>query len=71
LLYYPINNNKGVKMKITLTNESGCSFTFDDIPDVNTAKDMKDYLWSDVTTNHLFQSREDLDTKWKVEKELK
>ena len=54
-------------MTITLTNESGCSFTFNDIPEVNNPKEMKDYLWKDVSTNHLFKSREELDTKWKVE----
>ena len=53
-------------MIIKLTNSSGCSFTFDNIPDVNTPKDMKDYLWSDVTTNFLFKSREELDNKWEV-----
>ena len=54
-------------MTITLTNESGCSFTFNDIPEVNNPKEMKDYLWKDVSTNHLFKSREELDTRWKVE----
>jgi len=54
-------------MKITLKNEIGCSFTFDDIPEVNNPKEMKDYLWTDVSTSHLFKSREELDTKWKVE----
>ena len=53
-------------MIIKLTNSSGCSFTFDNIPDVNTPKDMKDYLWEDVATNHLFKSREELDTDWGV-----
>ena len=32
---------------------------------------MKDYLWKDVSTNHLFKSREELDTRWKLEKEEK
>ena len=54
-------------MKITLTNESGCSFNFDDIPEVNNPKEMKDYLWTDIAVNHLFKSREELDTDWKVE----
>ena len=54
------------KIKIELTNQSGCKFVFDGIPDVNTPKDMKDYLWNDVTTNHLFKSREELDTDWGV-----
>jgi len=54
-------------MKIKLINESGCSFTFNDIPKVNNSKEMKDYLWTDVSTNHLFKSREELDTQWKVE----
>ena len=53
-------------MIIKLTNDIGCSFTFDNIPDVNTPKDMKDYLWNDVTTNFLFKSREELDVEWKV-----
>ena len=54
-------------MKITLKNDIGCIFTFNDIPNVNNEKEMKDYLWKDVSTNHLFKSREELDTKWKVE----
>ena len=54
------------KIKIELTNQSGCKFVFDGIPEVNTPKDMKDYLWNDVTTNHLFKSREELDTDWGV-----
>ena len=54
------------KIKIELTNQSGCSFVFDDIPDIKTPKDMKDYLWEDVATNHLFKSREELDTDWGV-----
>ena len=55
-------------MIIKLTNDNGCSFTFNNIPDVYTPKDMKDYLWNDVTTNFLFKSREELDSnKWKVE----
>jgi len=37
------------------------------IPEVNNPKEMKDYLWTDVSTSHLFKSREELDTKWKVE----
>jgi hypothetical protein len=53
-------------MKITLVNEIGCSFTFDNIPGVNNPKDMKDYLWNDISVNHLFKSREDLDNNWKV-----
>ncbi len=53
-------------MIITLKNESGCSFTFNNIPEINNPKEMKDYLWTDVTTNHLFKSREELDTKWEV-----
>jgi len=53
-------------MIIKLTNNNGCSFTFNNIPNVNTPKDMKDYLWSDVTTNFLFKSREELDVEWKV-----
>lgn len=54
-------------MKITLTNQIGCSFTFDDIPEVNNPKEMKDYLWTDKSVNHLFKSREQLDTDWQVE----
>ena len=53
-------------MKITLVNQSGCSFTFNDIPEVNNAKEMKDYLWTDISVNHLFKSREDLDNNWEV-----
>jgi hypothetical protein len=53
-------------MIIKLTNSSGCSFTFNNIPDVNTPKDMKDYLWNDIATNFLFKSREELDNKWEV-----
>ena len=30
-------------------------------------KEMKDYLWTDISVNHLFKSREELDTDWKVE----
>jgi hypothetical protein len=52
-------------MIIKLENESGCSFQFDNIPEVNNPKEMKDYLWTDVSTNHLFKSREDID-RWKV-----
>ena len=53
-------------MVIKLTNNNGCSFTFNNIPDVHTPKDMKNYLWEDVATNHLFKSREELDVEWKV-----
>ena len=56
-------------MKITLVNQSGCSFTFNDIPEVNNAKEMKDYLWTDISVNHLFKSREDLDNNWEVKQE--
>ena len=56
-------------MKITLINQSGCSFTFNDIPEVNNPKEMKDYLWTDISVNHLFKSREDLDNNWEVKKE--
>ncbi len=56
-------------MKITLKNNIGCKFTFDDIPNVNNEKEMKDYLWKDIATNHLFKSREELDTRWEIEKE--
>ena len=38
---------------------------------VNNEKEMKDYLWKDVSTNHLFKSREELDTRWEIEKEEK
>ena len=58
-------------MKITLKNDNGCSFTFNDIPNVNNEKEMKDYLWKDVSTNHLFKSREELDIRWVIEKEEK
>jgi hypothetical protein len=54
-------------MIITLTNESGCSFTYNDIPKVNTPKEMKDHLWSDPSVNFLFKSREELDSDWQVE----
>ena len=53
-------------MKITIENESGCSFTFNDIPEVDTPEKVKDYLWKDVATNFLFKSRQDLDDNWKV-----
>ena len=56
-------------MVITLKNESGCSFTFVNIPEINNPKQMRDYLWADVTTNHLFKSREELDTEWEVVQE--
>ena len=56
-------------MIITLTNQSGCSFTFNDIPEVNNAKEMKDYLWTDISVNHLFKSREDLDNNWEVKQD--
>ena len=56
-------------MLITLKNESGCSFTFVNIPEINNPKQMRDYLWADVTTNHLFKSREELDTEWEVVQE--
>ena len=56
-------------MKITLVNEICCSFTFDNIPEVNNPKEMKDYLWTDISVNHLFKSREDLDNNWEVKRE--
>ena len=54
-------------MIIKLTNQSGCSFTYNDIPEVNSPEEMKDHLWSDPSVNFLFKSRKDLDSNWKVE----
>ena len=53
-------------MIITLENEIGCSFTFEDIPELDTSDKVKEYLLKDPTTSHLFKSREDLDLNWKV-----
>jgi len=53
-------------MIITLENEIGCSFTFEDIPELDTSDKVKEYLLKDPTTSHLFKSREDLDQNWKV-----
>ena len=61
-------------MKIKITQmysewESGNSFQYNDIPNIDTPEKVKDHLWSSVNTNHLFKSREDLNdkNKWKVE----
>ena len=54
-------------MIITLTNQSGCSFTYDNIPEINNPEEMKDHLWSDPSVNFLFKSREELDSDWQVE----
>ena len=54
-------------MIIKLINDNGSSITFNNIPDVKTPKDMKDYLWKDVAINHFFKSREELDVEWKVQ----
>ena len=53
-------------MIIKLTNESGCSFTYNHIPNVNSPQEMKDHLWSDPSVNFLFKSREELDSDWSV-----
>jgi hypothetical protein len=46
----------------------GNSFVLNNIPNVRTVEDVKNYLWNDVTINHLFNSREELDTdKWQIE----
>ena len=56
-------------MKITIENQSGCSFEFNNIPQIDTVKKLKDYLWTDITTNFLFKSRQDLEENWKVKNE--
>ena len=49
----------------------GNSFVLNNIPNVHTVEDVKNYLWNEVTVNHLFNSREELDTdKWKIEIQL-
>lgn len=53
-------------MIITLENEIGCSFTFENIPELDTSDKVKEYLLKDPTTSHLFESKEDLDQNWKV-----
>ena len=53
-------------MIITLKNQSGCSFIFNDIPELDTSDKVKEYLLKDPTTSHLFKSREDLDQNWEV-----
>ena len=55
-------------MKITI-EKNGCSFEFNDIPEIDTEKKLKDYLWTDITTNFLFKSRQDLEENWKVKNE--
>jgi len=53
-------------MIITLENNIGCSFIFEDIPELDTSDKVKEYLLTDPATSHLFKSREDLDQNWKV-----
>jgi hypothetical protein len=53
-------------MIITLKNQSGCSFTFNDIPELDTSDKVKEYLLTDPSTSHFFKSREDLDQNWEV-----
>ena len=53
-------------MIITLENNIGCSFTFENIPELDTSDKVKKYLLKDPTTSHLFKSKEDLDLNWKV-----
>ena len=53
-------------MIITLKNQSGCSFTFDDIPELDTGDKVKEYLLTDPATSHFFKSKEDLDQNWEV-----
>ncbi len=54
-------------MIIKLTNQIGCSFTYEDIPEVNNPEQMKDHLWADPSVNFLFKSREELDSDWSIE----
>jgi hypothetical protein len=52
-------------MIIKLENNIGCSFVFEDIPELDTSDRVKEYLLTDPTTSHLFKSKEDLDQNWK------
>ena len=53
-------------MILKLENNIGCSFTFENIPELDTSDKVKEYLLKDPTTSHLFKSKEDLDQNWKV-----
>jgi hypothetical protein len=53
-------------MILKLENNIGCSFIFEDIPELDTSDKVKEYLLKDPTTSHLFKSKEDLDQNWKV-----
>jgi hypothetical protein len=53
-------------MILKLENNIGCSFIFEDIPELDTIEKIKEYLLTDPATSHLFKSKEDLDLNWKV-----
>jgi len=53
-------------MILKLENNIGCSFIFEDIPELDTIEKIKEYLLTDPATSHLFKSKEDLDLNWKA-----